>query len=48
MHLRVIGLALLVFSASRVAPDAVDDYVRAQMKSQSIPGLALGGSRGDR
>jgi CubicO group peptidase (beta-lactamase class C family) len=48
MHLRVIGVALLVFAASRAAPDAVDDYVRAQMTSQSIPGLALGIARNGR
>jgi CubicO group peptidase (beta-lactamase class C family) len=47
-YLRVIGLALLVFSASRAAPDAVDDYIRTQMKSQSIPGLALGIARNGR
>jgi CubicO group peptidase (beta-lactamase class C family) len=48
MPLRVIGVALLVFAASRVAPDAVDDYVRAQMTSQRIPGLALGIARNGR
>jgi CubicO group peptidase (beta-lactamase class C family) len=48
MHVRVIGLVLLVLAASGAAPDAVDDYVRAQMKSQSIPGLALGIARNGR
>jgi D-alanyl-D-alanine carboxypeptidase len=42
MRVCAVGLALLVLAGSSKAPDAVDDYVRAQMKSQGIPGLALG------
>jgi D-alanyl-D-alanine carboxypeptidase len=42
MKLRVIGLALTLLAASAPAFDAVDDSVRSEMKSQSIPGLALG------
>src|SRR5215207_1665709 len=48
MRLSVIGLVLLVLAASRTAPDAVDDYVRAEMRTQSIPGLALGIARNGR
>ena len=48
MRAGVIGLALLVLTSSSPAPDAVDDYVRAQMKTQSIPGLALGIARNGR
>ena len=45
MKLRAIGLALTLLAASASAFDAVDSYVRAEMKSQSIPGLALGIAR---
>ena len=41
MKLAAIALALMFLAVSPPALDEVDDYVRAQMKEQRIPGLAL-------
>lgn len=41
MKLATIALALMFLAASPPTLDDVDDYVRAQMKEQRIPGLAL-------
>jgi CubicO group peptidase (beta-lactamase class C family) len=41
MKLAAIALALVFLAAQPPAFDGVDDYVRAQMKEQRIPGLAL-------
>jgi len=45
--MRLISLAVLfALAAAPATPDAVDDYVRAQMERQRIPGLSLAVCRG--
>jgi D-alanyl-D-alanine carboxypeptidase len=43
---RVLGLAVVLLCASPSFADKVDDYVRAQVAKQNIPGLALAVVRG--